>query len=93
LNSLRITHKIDNYSGSIGRRYARADEIAIPFAITIDFDSIKEPFTVTLRERDSCEQVLVEIDKIAILIKDLCERKMNWQMVCEKYTKKEIKEL
>ena len=49
--------KVDDSSGSIGRRYARTDEISVPFGITVDFDSIKTPKTVTLRERDSMEQV------------------------------------
>ena len=56
-----ISHKVDDSSGSIGRRYARTDEIAIPFAITIDFDSIKEPHTVTLRERDSMQQIRCDV--------------------------------
>jgi glycyl-tRNA synthetase len=57
LTNVGISHKVDDSSGSIGRRYARTDEIAIPFAITIDFDTIKEPNTVTLRERDSMQQI------------------------------------
>lgn len=52
-----ISHKVDDSSGSIGRRYARTDQISIPFGITIDFDSLKAPFTATLRERDSTKQV------------------------------------
>jgi glycyl-tRNA synthetase len=42
-------------SGSIGRRYRRADEIGTPFCITIDFDSLKDE-SVTVRERDSMKQ-------------------------------------
>ena len=61
LTNAGISHKIDDSSGSIGRRYARTDEIAIPFAITIDFDSLKEPHTVTLRERDSMQQIRVNV--------------------------------
>lgn len=61
LTNSGISHKIDDNSGSIGRRYARTDEIAIPFAITIDFDSLKEPHTVTLRERDSMQQIRVDV--------------------------------
>lgn len=61
LTNAGISHKIDDSSGSIGRRYARTDEIAIPFAITIDFDSLKEPHTVTLRERDSMQQIRVDV--------------------------------
>ncbi len=56
-----ISHKIDDSGGSIGRRYARTDEIAIPFAITIDFETLKEPSTVTLRERDSMKQVRIKV--------------------------------
>lgn len=61
LTNAGISHKIDDSAGSIGRRYARTDEIAIPFAITIDFDSLKEPHTVTLRERDSMQQIRVDV--------------------------------
>merc|ERR1719186_1623270 len=43
-----ISHKVDDSSGSIGKRYARTDEVAIPFGITVDFDSLKSPSTVTL---------------------------------------------
>ena len=48
-------------SESIGRRYARTDEIGIPYGITVDTQS-EEDRTVTLRERDSCEQVRIAID-------------------------------
>lgn len=66
LTNAGISHKIDDSSGSIGRRYARTDEIAIPFAITIDFDSLKEPHTVTLRERDSMQQIRVDVSGLFI---------------------------
>ncbi|NQV08220.1 glycine--tRNA ligase [Candidatus Woesearchaeota archaeon] len=46
--------------GSIGRRYARADEMGIPYCITIDFDSIKKK-DVTIRDRDTTKQVRVKI--------------------------------
>lgn len=50
-------------SGSIGRRYARADEIGIPVCVTIDYQSITDN-TVTLRDRDSWKQVRVHIDNL-----------------------------
>lgn len=50
-------------SGSIGRRYARADEIGIPFCLTVDGDSAKNK-DVTLRERDSGKQVRVRIENL-----------------------------
>ena len=49
--------------GSIGRRYARSDEIGIPYCITIDFDSMKDK-AVTVRERDSTKQKRVKIKDI-----------------------------
>lgn len=51
--------------GSIGRRYARADEIGVKAGITLDFQSLKDD-TVTLRDRDTTEQIRVKI-------KDLCD--------------------
>ncbi|RLI91549.1 MAG: glycine--tRNA ligase [Candidatus Altiarchaeales archaeon] len=48
-------------SGSIGRRYARVDEIGVPFAITIDYDTMKDG-TVTIRYRDTREQDRITLD-------------------------------
>lgn len=53
--------------GSIGKRYARVDEIGVPFAITLDYDSLKDK-TVTLRERDSMKQKRVKIDSLPELL-------------------------
>ncbi len=39
--------RIDDSSGSIGKRYARTDEVAIPFGITVDFDSLKVTTVIT----------------------------------------------
>ena len=50
-------------SGSIGRRYARADEIGVPICITVDHDSLVDG-TVTVRQRDTTEQHRVDIDKL-----------------------------
>jgi glycyl-tRNA synthetase len=50
-------------SGSIGRRYARADEIGVPFCITVDHDSLVDN-TVTIRNRDTTEQERVKIDEL-----------------------------
>ena len=57
-----MSHKVDDSSGSIGRRYARTDEIAIPFGITVDFDTIKAG-TATLRERDTIKQIRAKAGK------------------------------
>ena len=50
-------------SGSIGRRYARADEIGVPVCITIDHQSLEDN-TVTVRDRDTGEQQRVPIDSL-----------------------------
>lgn len=49
--------------GSIGRRYARADESGIPLCITIDFDTLKDD-TVTIRNRDTTKQIRIKISKL-----------------------------
>ncbi|WP_269525642.1 glycine--tRNA ligase [Coraliomargarita parva] len=51
-------------AGAIGRRYRRQDEIGTPFGITIDFDTIEKDGTVTLRDRDTCEQRRVSEDEL-----------------------------
>lgn len=51
-------------SGSIGRRYARQDEIGTPFCITIDHQTLEDR-TVTIRDRDSGKQERVHKDKLA----------------------------
>jgi glycyl-tRNA synthetase len=48
---------------SIGRRYRRQDEIGTPLAVTVDFDSLDDK-AVTIRDRDSTEQVRVPIDRL-----------------------------
>lgn len=49
--------------GSIGRRYARADEVGVPLGITVDHETLEND-TVTVRERDSTKQVRVKADKL-----------------------------
>lgn len=58
--SLNIFH---SESGSIGRRYAKADEIGIPYAITVDYDTLKDE-TVTLRYRNDGKQERVKISEL-----------------------------
>ena len=54
-------------SGSIGKRYARSDEIGVPFAITIDYDTLEDG-TVTVRNRDSTKQIRVHVDDLKIFL-------------------------
>jgi glycyl-tRNA synthetase len=50
--------------GSIGKRYRRQDEIGTPWGVTIDHQTLEDQ-TVTLRDRDSLEQVRVPIEGLA----------------------------
>jgi glycyl-tRNA synthetase len=57
-------------NGAIGRRYRRQDEIGTPFAVTVDYES-REEMTVTLRDRDSMEQVRCPISELPGLVASL----------------------
>lgn len=50
-------------TGSIGKRYRRQDEIGTPYCVTIDFDTLEDN-TVTIRDRDSMEQIRINIDEL-----------------------------
>ncbi len=50
-------------SGAIGRRYRRMDEIGTPFCLTVDYQSLEDG-TVTVRDRDTMEQVRIPVDSI-----------------------------
>ncbi|MBN1157333.1 glycine--tRNA ligase [Candidatus Woesearchaeota archaeon] len=60
-------------SGSIGRRYARADEQGIPFCITIDFDTLNGQ-SVTIRNRDTTKQERVKIVELKRILRELLGR-------------------
>lgn len=59
-------------AGSIGKRYRRCDAIGTPFAITIDDETINNN-TVTVRDRDTMEQVVVKLDELEDYIKERIE--------------------
>jgi glycyl-tRNA synthetase len=86
-----ISHKTDETGQSIGRRYARTDELGIPFAVTIDFATLEND-TVTLRERDSTLQVRIPIAELAATLNQLVDHKITWQAVVEKYPRVVVSE-
>eukprot|EP00529_Nitzschia_sp_RCC80_P013272 CAMPEP_0113491498 /NCGR_PEP_ID=MMETSP0014_2-20120614/27586_1 /TAXON_ID=2857 /ORGANISM="Nitzschia sp." /LENGTH=589 /DNA_ID=CAMNT_0000385289 /DNA_START=166 /DNA_END=1935 /DNA_ORIENTATION=+ /assembly_acc=CAM_ASM_000159 len=51
-------------AGAIGRRYRRADEVGIPFCITVDFETIEDDAGVTIRDRDTTEQIRLPVDEL-----------------------------
>lgn len=54
--------------GNIGKRYLYQDEIGTPFCITVDFQTLKDS-TVTIRDRDTTNQIRINIDKIIDFLK------------------------
>ena len=56
-------------AGSIGKRYRREDEIGTPDCVTVDFDTLEDN-QVTIRDRDTMEQVRMPIDEIENWIKE-----------------------
>ena len=50
-------------TGSIGKRYRRQDEIGTPMCVTVDFDTLEDN-TVTVRDRDTMEQIRISIDQL-----------------------------
>jgi len=65
-------------SGSIGKRYARVDEIGCPFCLTIDFESLQNN-DVTIRERDSSKQKRIKIKEIKETISKLITKKIQFE--------------
>jgi len=59
-------------AGSIGKRYRREDEIGTPYCVTVDFDTLEDE-TVTIRDRDTMEQIRIKIDDIEKWIQERIE--------------------
>ena len=59
-------------AGSIGKRYRREDEIGTPYCVTVDFDTLEDE-SVTVRDRDTMEQVRVKIDDLEAWIAEKIE--------------------
>ena len=53
-------------SGSIGKRYARADEVGVPICVTVDHQSVEDR-TVTIRNRDDGSQTRISMDELPFL--------------------------
>ncbi len=65
-------------SGSIGKRYARADEIGIPYCVTIDYDTLKDG-TVTVRDRDTTKQIRIKVKDIYEILWKLLKHEIEFE--------------
>ena len=72
-----FTAELDE-TGSIGRRYARADEAGVPLGITVDYDTLTDN-SVTIRDRDSWRQVRAPIRSLPELLHKYFQRKIDFE--------------
>lgn len=92
-----LSCQVDTSGTSLGKKYARNDEIGIPFSVTIDHQTLTElgspsivisqetTATVTLRERDSMKQVRLPMNHLGQLLADLVAHRQTWTQVLAKY--------
>jgi glycyl-tRNA synthetase len=83
LRRLGISNKTDDSSASIGKRYARNDELGTPLGITVDFQTVKDG-TITLRDRDTTKQVRASAEEICKAIKSLVDGEEAWEDILKR---------
>eukprot|EP00899_Mesostigma_viride_P021088 jgi/Mesvir1/28981/Mv17754-RA.1 len=91
LTAAGLSSKTDTTGASIGKRYARTDELGVPFAVTVDYTTLADD-TITLRERDTCTQVRLPITEVAGVVRLLVQHESSWEDVQAKYPAAESKE-
>eukprot|EP00617_Octactis_speculum_P007413 CAMPEP_0185781330 /NCGR_PEP_ID=MMETSP1174-20130828/101986_1 /TAXON_ID=35687 /ORGANISM="Dictyocha speculum, Strain CCMP1381" /LENGTH=764 /DNA_ID=CAMNT_0028471259 /DNA_START=27 /DNA_END=2321 /DNA_ORIENTATION=- len=87
LTKAGISNKTDTSGQSVGKRYARADELGTPFGITVDYKTLVDE-DVTLRERDSTKQIRVPMSEVTALVQNLSEAQdpqEEWEQAMEHY--------
>ena len=86
-----IAHRADSSGVSIGKRYARTDELGISFAITLDQKTV-ENGTVTLRERDSTSQIRLTIPEAVAAVVAITNGTETWETLSPKYEAVQVTE-
>lgn len=84
LSALGLSYTIDESGATIGRRYARNDELGVPFAVTLDFTTLEDN-TVTLRERDTTRQIRLPLNDVPELVRNLCAGEASWEETSRGY--------
>ncbi|CAJ0557894.1 unnamed protein product, partial [Mesorhabditis spiculigera] len=77
LHRARIPYTLDDSNGSIGKRYARTDRPGTPFAITVDYETLQRPQTVTVRLALSQQQARVKLDALPAVIRGLIDGSLS----------------
>ncbi|KAJ7474710.1 hypothetical protein FB451DRAFT_1339208 [Mycena latifolia] len=82
LRKAGIHARVDDSNTSIGKRYARNDELGTPFGVTLDFASVQNR-TMTLRERDTTTQLIGPIDAVIDTVVALVGGAIGWADACK----------
>ncbi|CAK5274299.1 unnamed protein product [Mycena citricolor] len=83
LRKAGVHARVDDSNTSIGKRYARNDELGTPFGITLDFASVQNR-TMTLRERDTTDQRIGSFDDVISTVTDLVFGTIDWSEACQR---------
>ncbi|PPR00512.1 hypothetical protein CVT26_009898 [Gymnopilus dilepis] len=78
-----VFSRVDDSNTSIGKRYARNDELGTPFGVTLDFASVQNR-TMTLRERDTTDQRIGPIDEVIAVVTELVFGNITWEEACQR---------
>jgi len=84
-----LATRVDTSTAALGRRYARSDEVGVPFAVTVDFETLTND-TVTIRERDSMVQIRLAKSEVSHVVHDIVHGRTTWEKVTEKYPVVEV---
>jgi len=84
LKALNLSHLKDVSAVTIGKKYARMDELGVPFAVTVDYDTLTDN-CVTLRERDSTNQIRIPIDKVPSTLLSFVTQSLTWSTLLLSY--------
>ena len=90
LTAAGLSSKLDDSGSTVGKRYARTDECGIPYAFTIDFDTLEDN-TVTMREIDTMKQIRLPISETPKVLNDLVHNVILWSDCLAKYKNVEEK--
>merc|ERR1711865_866002 len=86
-----LATRVDKSTAALGRRYARSDEIGVPFAITVDFDTLSDD-SVTIRERDSMVQIRLQRKDVPNVIYGIVHDRITWNYCIQKYPVVQVEE-
>ena len=84
MNASGLSSKIDDSGQTVGKRYARTDEMGVPYAFTIDFDTLENE-SITMRELDSMKQIRLQMKEAPAVLKKLVDGVATWGEVMAHY--------